>query len=97
MSKQSIWERIKSKFKRDKRTEIVEKIKKIPTEVKDKSEEILAETKYQLACQMAKIRIMVKRLRNRDKRKVPLFLLSYAEIEQLAKDHPLPLLPQKKD
>jgi hypothetical protein len=87
MAKPSLWQRIKAKFK---------KKKPLFTEVKVKSHETLKQARIQIAQQIMKARITVKRLRNRDKRKIPIFLLTFDEIEGMLRDMPLSL-PSRKD
>lgn len=87
MAKPSLWQRIKSKF---------QKKKPLFTEVKVKSHQTVKQARIKIAQQIMKARITVKRLRNRDKRKIPIFLLTFDEIEAMLRDIPI-ALPSRKD
>jgi hypothetical protein len=89
MAKPSLWQRIKAKFNRKKHGLPIK-------EIQVKSKETLREIRIQAAKQLWKARVAIRRLRFRDKRKVPIFLLTFDEIEQMLKDTPL-ILPSRID
>ena len=90
MGKPSLWQRNKAKFSRKKPT-------KLPIEeIKAKSRYAVRQARAQIVAQLAKARTTVRRLRHRDKRKIPIFLLTFDEIEQMIKDTPL-ALPSRVD
>lgn len=76
MTKPSLWARIKAKFQKQNKLE----------EIKEKSKATLHEARIQVAKQVWKARVAVRRLRYRDKRKIPIFLLTFEEIEKMMKE-----------
>jgi len=81
MAKSSIWKRVKTKFNRKKREEFIQS-------AKIRSRKIALETRLQFRKQMFKAQLMVRRLRTKDKRDLPLFMLTFNELEDLMKTLP---------
>lgn len=81
MAKSSMWKRVKTKFNRKKREEFIQS-------AKIRSRKIALETRLQFRKQMFKAQLMVRRLRTKDKRDLPLFMLTFNELEDLMKTLP---------
>lgn len=81
MAKSSIWKRVKTKFNRKKREEFIQS-------AKIRSRKIALETRLQFRKQVFRAQLMVRRLRTKDKRDLPLFMLTFNELEDLMKTLP---------
>jgi len=86
--KPGFWARWKKKFRKSKARKIgkkaVEKVQDFPyRETAARSVEAAKDARRRMAIGMVKMRATINRLRNRDKRKIPLFLLTFDEIESM--------------
>lgn len=81
MAKPTTWKRIKARFTKKKRDEFIES-------AKIRSRKIALETRIQFRKQLFKAQLLVRRLRTKDKRDLPLFMLTFNELEDLMKTLP---------
>lgn len=76
---------------------IAQRWEHIKTKFKERNKSRLQKTQIAVAKQVWKARVIVRRMRYRDKKKLPLLFLTFEELEKMLKDLPLTVFSKDKD